>query len=257
MRLRYAYFAFRLVSTATRAALLRTPWNDILEALKWKIVSTVNPQSFRVHALTTLLVVLSIITGSVLWIRIKSIWKRLRSVFTTRQRPMDSPPSVASVSDGNTNLIAPSETVEETQHPARSDISEDEEPVLEVTADSSATVRLEVPSALLVTSPQIGPVDEESNSNSDTDSDEESFCFRYRRKRVCQSATQTEKKFKSICRASLFPKSPFPRSLRPAEWNHLSRFQSSGHTPVEIPLYHPPSQTLPALPLALRGSWIN
>ena len=149
--------------------------------------------------------------------------------------------------------------------------------MLEGTADSSGTGQPEVASALSAADPQIDPADEESNSDSDTDSDnfdyeasfcdsntdsdnfnyEESFCDRYRRKWVCQSATQTENEFKCISRASLFPKSPFPHSLRPAKRNHLSRFQSSGRTPVEVPLYHPPSWTLPALPSALRGSWIN
>ncbi|SJL18066.1 uncharacterized protein ARMOST_21638 [Armillaria ostoyae] len=84
---------------------------------------------------------------------------------------MDSPPSVASISDGNTNLIAPSETVEDTQHPTGSEISEDGEPVSEVTADSSATVRPEVPSASSAAGPQIDPVDEGSNCHSDDASD--------------------------------------------------------------------------------------
>ncbi len=110
---------------------------------------------------------------------------------------MDSPPSVASVSDGNINLIAPSETTEEMQHPTGRQFSTDGEPVLGAVADSSATVRPEVPSALSVAGPQIDPADDESNSDSDTDSDyihhESSFCDRYRRKWVCQSATQTEK----------------------------------------------------------------
>ncbi|PBL01536.1 hypothetical protein ARMGADRAFT_220110 [Armillaria gallica] len=183
---------------------------------------------------------LSKITGSVLWIRIRSIWKRLRVVSTTLQKPMDSPPSVASVSNGNTNLIAPSEIVEET--PTGGDFSEDGKPVLEATADSSATVGPDVPSASSVAGPPIDPVDdidEESNSDYDTDSDdisdEESFCDRYRR-------------------ASLFPKSHFPRLLRLAKRNHLSRFQSSDRTPVEVPLYHPPSLTLSVLPSAYRGS---
>ncbi|PBK60529.1 hypothetical protein ARMSODRAFT_922074 [Armillaria solidipes] len=124
------------------------------------------------------------LSRSVLLIHIKSIWKRLCLVFTTRQRPMDSPPSVVSVSDGNTNLIVPSETVEEMQHPAGSDFSEDGEPVLEATSDSSATMRPEVPSASLVTGPQIDPVDEESNSDSDNAPDginewgSFSYCYR-------------------------------------------------------------------------------
>ncbi|PBK65696.1 hypothetical protein ARMSODRAFT_1087315 [Armillaria solidipes] len=128
---------------------------------------------------------LSRITGSVLWIRIKSILKRLRSVFTTLQRPTDSPPSVASVSDGNTNLIAPSETAEEAQRPTGSDFSEDGEPVLEATADISTTVRPEAPSASSVAGPQIDPVDEESNIHSDNAPDDIndrwSFCYDYRK----------------------------------------------------------------------------
>ncbi len=119
-------------------------------------------------------------------------------------------------------------------------------------------VRSEVASAPSVAGHHIDPVDEESNRHSDDPPDEfkdkESFCYRYRESWVCQSATQTENKFKCISRESLFPKSPFPLSLRPAKWNHLSRFQSSGHTPVEVLLYHPPLRTLPALPLAFRGS---
>ncbi len=101
---------------------------------------------------------------------------------------MDSPLSVASVSDGNANLIAPSEIVEETQHPTGSDFS-DGEPVLGTAADSSATVRPEVRSALSVAGPQIDPADEESNSNSNTDSDdindEMSFCYEYKESWVC------------------------------------------------------------------------
>ncbi|KAK0214643.1 hypothetical protein EDD85DRAFT_963094 [Armillaria nabsnona] len=99
---------------------------------------------------------------------------------------MDSPPSVASVADGNTNLIAPSETVEEAL--TGSDFSEDGESALGAAADSSATMRPEVPSALSAADPQIDPADEESNSDADTDSNvrnyifNESFCDRYRRK---------------------------------------------------------------------------
>ncbi len=180
----------------------------------------------------------------------------LETLAPTLQRPMDSPPSVASVSDGNTNLIMPSETVEKTR--TGSDFSKDGEASLEATADSSSTVRPEVVSALSAAGPQIDPADEESNSDSNTDSDDindkKSFCYRYRESWVCQSAAQTEKKIKCISRESLFPKSPFPHSLRPARWNRLLRFQSSGRTPVEVPLYHPPLQTLPAPPSALRGS---
>ncbi|KAK0214715.1 hypothetical protein EDD85DRAFT_1000255 [Armillaria nabsnona] len=73
----------------------------------------------------------------------------------TPQRPMDSPPSIASIPDGDTNLITPSETVEEMQHATGSDFSEDGELVLEVTADSSATMRPEEPSASSVAGPQI------------------------------------------------------------------------------------------------------
>ncbi len=127
---------------------------------------------------------------------------------------MDSPPSVASVSDGNTNWNVPSETVEETQRLTGSDFSEDGEHVLEATADSSGTVRPEVVSVLSAAGPQIDPADEESNSDSNTDSDdinnEKSFCYDYRESWVCQLAAQTEKKIKCISRASLFPKSPFP-----------------------------------------------
>ncbi|KAK0219498.1 hypothetical protein EDD85DRAFT_341177 [Armillaria nabsnona] len=127
------------------------------------------------------------LSRSVLWIQIKSTWKRLRLVFTrTRQRPMNSPPSIASVSDGNINLIAPSETTEEMQQPTGRQFSTDGEPVsrLEGTADSSATVRPEVPSASSAAGPQIDPADDESNSDSDTDPDDingrKSFSHRYR-----------------------------------------------------------------------------
>ncbi len=251
-------FAFQHASTGDSSTSSLHSLDDIL---KWEIVSTVNLRLFRV--LISTMLALSRITGSVLWIRVRSIWKRLRIVSTTLQRPMDSPPSVASASNGNTNLIAPSETVEET--PATGgDFSEDGKPVLEATADSSATVGPDVPSASSVAGPPIDPVDdidEESNSDYDTDSDdisdEESFCDRYRESWVCQSATQTEKKFKCISRASPFRKSPFPPSLRPAKRNRLSRFQSSGPTPVEVLLYHPPLRTLPALPSALKVSWSN
>ncbi|KAK0214718.1 hypothetical protein EDD85DRAFT_962964 [Armillaria nabsnona] len=102
----------------------------------------------------------------------------LETLAPTLQRPMDSPSSVASDSDGDTNLIVPSET--------GSDSSEDGEPVLEATADSSGTVHPEVTSASPVAGPQIYPVEEESNSDSDTDFNyiinDESFCDRYRRK---------------------------------------------------------------------------
>ncbi len=104
---------------------------------------------------------------------------------------MDSPPSVASVSDGNINLIAPSETTEEMQHPTGRQFSTDGEPVsrLEGTADSSATVRPGVPSASSAAGPQIDPADEESNSHSDDApddiDDEKSFSHRYRESWVC------------------------------------------------------------------------
>ncbi|PBK80736.1 hypothetical protein ARMGADRAFT_976895 [Armillaria gallica] len=99
---------------------------------------------------------------------------------------MGSPPSAASVSDGNTDVIAPSGTVEETQHPTGSDFSEDGEPVLEATVDSSATMRPEVRSASLVAGPQIDAADVESNSHSDNAPDDinvpTSFSYRYRKK---------------------------------------------------------------------------
>ncbi|SJL17292.1 uncharacterized protein ARMOST_20839 [Armillaria ostoyae] len=97
---------------------------------------------------------------------------------------MDSPPSVASISDGNTNLIAPSETVEEMQCLTRSDFSEDGEAVSEVTAESSAAMRPEGSSALLAAGPQIDPADEESNHHSDSAPDDInkrgsfSYCYR-------------------------------------------------------------------------------
>ncbi len=46
---------------------------------------------------------------------------------------------------------------------------------------------------------------------------------------------------------------PFPRSPRPAKQNCLSRFHTSGRTPVQGLSYHAPSQTLPVLRLAFRG----
>ncbi|KAK0219505.1 hypothetical protein EDD85DRAFT_988865 [Armillaria nabsnona] len=101
----------------------------------------------------------------------------------TPQRPMDSPPSIASIPDGDTNLIAPSETVEEMQHATGSDFSEDGELVLEVTADSLATMRPEEPSASSA-GPQIDLVDEESDSHSDNapnSDDPEYFAYNYRK----------------------------------------------------------------------------
>ncbi|KAK0209646.1 hypothetical protein IW262DRAFT_1468572 [Armillaria fumosa] len=98
---------------------------------------------------------------------------------------MDSPPGVTSVSDGNTNLIVPSETLEGTHHPVGSDWSENGESVLEVTADSSATMRPEVPSASSVAGSQIDPLDEESNRDSDNDPGEMNdwnLCSDYRKR---------------------------------------------------------------------------
>ncbi len=150
----------------------------------------------------------------------------------------------------------PSETVEKTR--TGSDFSKDGEALLEATADSSGTVRPEVVSALSAAGPQIDPADEESNSDSDTVSDDindkKSFCYRYRESWVCQSAAQTEKKFKCISRASLFPKSPFLRSLRPARWNRLLRFQSSGRTPSKSRYIILPCRHSLRYPSALRGS---
>lgn len=45
------------------------------------------------------------ITGNWLSIRFRPIWKHLRSIFTTAQRPKDSAPRVAAVSNQKTNII--------------------------------------------------------------------------------------------------------------------------------------------------------
>ncbi len=180
----------------------------------------------------------------------------LRNVSST---PQTQHPSGVSVSDGNSNLTAPSETVEETQHPTGSDSSEGEgRAVLEAIPDSLGAVRPEVPSTSSEAGSQSDPVDdEESNSSSDLDSDDRhkewlSECYKH--EWVCQSAKETEKKFDYISRASLSPKSPFPRSLRPAKRKRLSRFPSSGRTWVEVLLYHPLLPTLPVLRWAFRWS---
>ncbi len=196
-------------------------------------------------------------TGCLLLLCIWSIWKHVRSAFTTPQRPVDSAPSVA---NQNTNIISPSMVVEETQHPTGSDSSEGEDPVLEAIPDSLDAVRPEVPSTSLEAGSQSDSVDdEESNSSSDLDSDDDSdpnyYCIEdYKCKWVCQSAKETEKKFNYISRASLFPKSPFPRSLRPAKQKRLSRFLSNGRTQVEALLYHPLLPTLPVQRWAFRWS---
>ncbi|KAK0431163.1 hypothetical protein EV421DRAFT_1929748 [Armillaria borealis] len=135
--------------------------------------------------------------------------------FAGERRPMDSPPSVASVSDGNTNLIAPSETVEEMQHPTGSDFSEDGEPVLEATSDSSAAVRPEVPSVSLVAGPQIDPVDEESNSHADNALDHindlVSFLYRSRESRHVLLPEVTLSAFTETGQAELSIKVPKQR----------------------------------------------
>ncbi|KAK0237973.1 hypothetical protein EDD85DRAFT_563433 [Armillaria nabsnona] len=106
-------------------------------------------------------------TGHSLLLRIRSIWKDVRSAFTTPQRPVDPAPSVAATSNQN---MTPSMMVEETQHPTGSDSSEGEDSVLEAIPDSLGAVRPEVPSTSSEASSQSDPVDdEESNSSSDRD----------------------------------------------------------------------------------------
>ncbi|PBK81149.1 hypothetical protein ARMGADRAFT_814262 [Armillaria gallica] len=91
----------------------------------------------------------------------------LRNISSTPQTQQDSPPSGASVEDGNFFIAAPSETVEETQLSMGSDSSEGEDPVLEAIPDSLGAVRPEVPSTLSEAGSQSGPVDdEEANSSS-------------------------------------------------------------------------------------------
>ncbi len=122
----------------------------------------------------------------------------LRNVSSTPQTQQDSPPSGASVSDGNPNLTAPSETVEETQHSTGSDSSEGEDPVfkLEAIPDSFGAVRPEVLSTSSEAGSQSDPVDDEESNSSFLDSYEgfnpEDYSEDYKREWVCQSAKETE-----------------------------------------------------------------
>ncbi len=113
-------------------------------------------------------------TGRALLLRIRSIWKRVRSAITTPQRPMDPAPSVAATSNLNTNIISPSIMVEETQRPTGSDLSDSGKSALEATPGLSTAARPEVPAASSVSGSQIDPVDvnEDSNSESDCASDD-------------------------------------------------------------------------------------
>ncbi|KAK0433077.1 hypothetical protein EV421DRAFT_1910373 [Armillaria borealis] len=79
---------------------------------------------------------------------------------------MDSPPSIAAISDQNANVIGPSESPGEIAHPNVSSTSEDEERILEAISGSSLEVQPDLSSTSLVAGSHIDPVDEQSASDS-------------------------------------------------------------------------------------------
>lgn len=86
-------------------------------------------------------------------------------MFSTPQTRKNSPSSVASVLDGDTNTTVPSETAVETRHLAGSP-SGDGEPVLEGISDLGPAVQPEVPSTLSVAGSQIDNTDIDDRSES-------------------------------------------------------------------------------------------
>ncbi len=163
--------------------------------------------------------------------RIKSILKRLRSVFTTPQTRMDSAPSIAAVSDENTSIIGFSESRGEIVHPDVSPTSEDEDH-----PGSSSYIQSDLSPASVVDSSNINPVNEQSTSDCDSILDDDDYYARnYRDHWVSESTRQEGQELITYSRASFSLESPSPHSLRPDKWKHPSRFQSNDPTPVKDP----------------------
>ncbi|PBK73178.1 hypothetical protein ARMSODRAFT_719335 [Armillaria solidipes] len=92
--------------------------------------------------------------------RIKSVWKRLRAVFSTRRARKDSSPDATSNSDQNVDGIAPSDSHEDTLY---ENISDNGGPISEAIPDSLS---------------EVGPADEHpsgQSSQTSDDSDPESY----------------------------------------------------------------------------------
>ncbi len=133
--------------------------------------------------------------------RIKSILKRLRSVFTTPQTRMDSAPSIAAVSDEITNIIRPSESRGEIVHPNVSSTSEDEDD-----PGSLSDVQSDLSPASSVASSHIDPVDEQSTSDCDSIlEDDDDYARNYRYDWVSESTRQEGQELITYSRASLSP----------------------------------------------------
>ncbi|KAK0216685.1 hypothetical protein EDD85DRAFT_995519, partial [Armillaria nabsnona] len=137
---------------STRAALLYTPLNNSLKTSKQKIRHQVTSNSFG-------------------------------NRFTTPQTKMDSAPSIAAVSDQNTDIIRPSEPRGEIVHPTVSSTAEDEELILEAISDSSSDVHSELFSTSLVAGSHIDPVIEQSAGDSiSVSDDDDEYVQKYRDK---------------------------------------------------------------------------
>ncbi len=133
--------------------------------------------------------------------RIKSILKRLRSVFTTPQTRMDSASSIAAVLDKNTSIIRPSESRGEIVHPNVNSTSEDEDH-----PGSLSDVQSDLSPASSVASSHIDPVNEQSTSDGDSISyDDNDYAWYYRNEWVSESTRQEGQELITYSRASLSP----------------------------------------------------
>lgn len=128
---------------------------------------TFNVLSFRV--LRTMTLVSSKNIGRWLLNHVKSLWTWLRPVFSTARTTETSSPDVASESDQNTSIPAPSESHEAIFHPNTT--AEDGSPVSEAIPDSSSDLRRESSSKSSISSSPAAAVDEQSFSDSSDDSD--------------------------------------------------------------------------------------
>ncbi|SJL15975.1 uncharacterized protein ARMOST_19488 [Armillaria ostoyae] len=120
---------------------------------------------------------------------------------------------MASVSDQNMDIIAPSDPQGEIVHPNVSSTSEDEEPILEAISGSSLDVPSDLSSISLVAGSHIDPVDEKSASDSVSVSDNDDFYVRnYRDKWGITLPTVTISAFTETGQAESSIKVPNQRS---------------------------------------------
>ncbi|KAK0429517.1 hypothetical protein EV421DRAFT_1914638 [Armillaria borealis] len=87
---------------------------------------------------------------------------------------------MASISEQNTDIIAPSEPQEEIVHLNVSSTSEDKELILEVISGSSSDVQSDLPLTSLVAGSHIDPVNEQSAGDSVSVLDNDNYVWNYR-----------------------------------------------------------------------------